>query len=383
MIDFHLSSEQLAIQEVARDFAAREFRPYAARWDEECIFPVDALRQAASLGFAGIYLGEDVGGSGLKRLDAAIIFEELAAGCVSTSAYLSIHNMAAWMIDRFGNEAQRRRFVPKLASMDHFASYCLTEPGAGSDAASLKTRAVRDGDHYVLTGAKAFISGGGSSDVYVCMVRTGGAGPKGISCIVVEKGTPGLTFGKKEKKLGWNSQPTAMVIFEDCRVPTENRLGEEGEGFKIAMMGLDGGRLNVSACSLGGARASLEATREYLEQRSQFGQKLADFQALQFRLADMATELDAARLMVWRGAVSLDEADPEATMHCAMAKRFATDVGFEVCNEALQLHGGYGYLKDFPIERYLRDVRVHQILEGTNEIMRVVIARRLLGPRNR
>jgi alkylation response protein AidB-like acyl-CoA dehydrogenase len=382
-MDFSLPEEQRAIQETARDFAEREFRPHAARWDEECLFPVDALRAAGALGFAGIYVRDDVGGSGLTRLDSALIFEELATGCVSTAAYLSIHNMAAWMIDRFGDEAQRRRFLPKLASMEHFASYCLTEPGAGSDAAALKTRAVRQGDHYVVDGAKAFISGGGTSDVYVCMLRTGGAGPKGISCIVVEKGTPGLSFGKKEKKLGWNSQPTAMVLFENCRVPAANRLGEEGDGFKIAMMGLDGGRLNISACSLGGARASLEAAQRYLGERSQFGKKLADFQALQFRLADMATELEAARLMVWRAATSLDGADPEATMHCAMAKRFATDAGFAICNDALQLHGGYGYLKDFPIERYLRDVRVHQILEGTNEIMRVIIARRLLAQSNR
>ncbi len=382
-MEFSLTEEQRAIQETARAFAEREFRPNAARWDEECIFPVEALRAAAALGFAGIYVKEDVGGSGLGRLDAALIFEELAAGCVSTSAYLSIHNMAAWMIDRFGNEGQRRRFLPKLTSMEHFASYCLTEPGAGSDAAALKARARRDGDHYVIDGAKAFISGGGTSDVYVAMLRTGGEGPKGISTIVVEKGTPGLSFGKKEKKLGWNSQPTAMVIFENCRVPVANRLGEEGDGFKIAMMGLDGGRLNISACSLGGARASLEAAQTYLGERSQFGQKLAEFQALQFRFADMATELEAARLMVWRAAVSLDGADPEATLHCAMAKRFATDAGFQICNEALQLHGGYGYLKDFPLERHLRDVRVHQILEGTNEIMRVIIARRLLAASNR
>jgi alkylation response protein AidB-like acyl-CoA dehydrogenase len=381
-MDFQLTEEQRAIRETARAFADREFRPHAARWDEECVFPVAALRQAAALGFAAIYGREDMGGAGLKRLDAALIFEELATGCVSTAAYLSIHNMAAWMIDRFGDEAQRRRFLPKLAGMEHFASYCLTEPGAGSDAAALKTRAVRQGDHYVVDGAKAFISGAGTSDIYVCMLRTGAAGPKGISCIVVEKGTPGLSFGKKEKKLGWNSQPTAMVLFENCRVPAANRLGREGDGFKIAMMGLDGGRLNISACSLGGARASLEAAQRYLGERSQFGKKLADFQALQFRLADMATELEAARLMVWRAAASLDADDPEATMHCAMAKRFATDAGFAICNDALQLHGGYGYLKDFPIERYLRDVRVHQILEGTNEIMRVIIARRLLAAAN-
>ena len=382
-MDFQLSEEQRAIQDMARDFAQREFLPHAARWDEDCVFPVDALRAAAALGFAGIYLREDVGGSGLKRLDAALIFEELATGCVSTAAYISIHNMAAWMIDRFGNAEQRQRFLPKLARMEHFASYCLTEPGAGSDAASLKSRAVRDGDHYVIDGGKAFISGGGTSDVYVSMLRTGGEGPQGISCIVVEKGTPGLSFGKKEKKLGWNSQPTAMVIFENCRVPVANRIGAEGDGFKIAMTGLDGGRLNISACSLGGARAALEAARTYLGERSQFGRKLAEFQALQFRLADMATDLDAARLMVWRAATSLDSEDPEATLHCAMAKRFATDARFKVCNEALQLHGGYGYLKDLPIERYLRDVRVHQILEGTNEIMRVIIARRLLAASNR
>ncbi len=378
-MDFQLTEDQRAIEEVARDFATREFRPNAGHWDEACVFPVEALRQAAALGFAGIYVREDVGGSGLKRSDAAVIFEELATGCVSTAAYISIHNMAAWMIDRFGSAEQRRRFLPKLVSMEHFASYCLTEPGAGSDAASLKSRARREGDHYVIDGAKAFISGGGASDVYVCMLRTGGEGPKGISCIIVEKGTPGLSFGKKEKKLGWNSQPTAMVMFENCRVPVANRLGEEGDGFKIAMMGLDGGRLNVAACSLGGARASLEAARDYMGLRSQFGRKLAEFQALQFKLADMATDLDAARLMVYRGAASLDAGAPDATLHCAMAKRFATDVGFRVCNDALQLHGGYGYTKEYPIERYLRDVRVHQILEGTNEIMRVIIARRLLG----
>jgi alkylation response protein AidB-like acyl-CoA dehydrogenase len=287
--------------------------------------------------------------------------------------------MASWMIDRFGGGEQRRRFLPKLTTMEHFGSYCLTEPGAGSDAGSLRSRAERDGDHYVINGQKAFVSGGGASDVYVCMVRTGGEGPKGISAVVVEKGTPGLSFGKQEKKLGWNSQPTAAVILDGCRVPVANRLGAEGEGFKIAMMGLDGGRINIAACSLGGARACLEAARDHLTVRRQFGRPLADFQALRFRLADMATELDAARLMVHRAAAGLDDKTPDATMHCAMAKRFATDVGFRVCNEALQLHGGYGYTKEYPIERYLRDLRVHQILEGTNEIMRVVIARRLLA----
>jgi alkylation response protein AidB-like acyl-CoA dehydrogenase len=378
-MDFELSDEQQAFAETARAFAREEWLPQAPGWDERGEFPVAALRRAAELGFAGIYAGEEFGGSGLGRLDATIIFEELAAACVSTAAYLSIHNMAAWMIDRFGTHEQRARFLPKLTTMAHFASYCLTEPGSGSDAAALATRAVRDGDDYVLNGTKAFISGGGVSDIYVAMVRTGGAGPKGISCLVVEKGTPGLSFGKKERKLGWNTQPTAMVIFENCRVPVTNRLGDEGDGFRIAMMGLDGGRLNISACSLGGGRACLEAARDHLLERRQFGQPLADFQALRFKLADMATELDAARLMVRRGAASLDRGDPEATMHCAMAKRLATDAGFDVCNEALQLFGGYGYLKDFPVERYLRDVRVHQILEGTNEIMRVIIARRLLG----
>jgi len=377
-MDFTLSDEQRAFQETARQFARDEWLPHAPGWDAREEFPVEALRKAAALGFAGIYVRDQFGGSGLTRLDAALIFEELATACASTAAYLSIHNMAAWMIDRFGDEAQRARFLPRLMSMQHFASYCLTEPGSGSDAAALQTSARRDGDDYVLNGTKAFISGGGTSDIYVAMVRTGAAGPKGISCLVIEKGAKGLSFGKKEKKLGWNTQPTAMVIFEDCRVPVANRLGAEGDGFAIAMMGLDGGRLNIGACSLGGARACCEAARDYMLERRQFGQRLADFQALQFKLADMATDLDAARLMLWRAASSLDAGLSEATMQCAMAKRLATDAGFHVANEALQLHGGYGYLKDFPIERYLRDLRVHQILEGTNEIMRVIIARHLL-----
>jgi alkylation response protein AidB-like acyl-CoA dehydrogenase len=377
-MDFDLSEEQRAVQDLARDFAAREFAPYAAQWDEEGIFPTDALRAGAALGFGGIYVAEAMGGAGLGRVEAALIFEELAAACPSTAAYLSIHNMVAWMIDRFGNEAVKRRYLPRVAAMDLFTSYCLTEPGAGSDAASLKTRAVRDGDHYVVTGTKAFISGAGQSDLYLVMLRTGGEGPRGITSLLVEKGTPGLSFGKEERKLGWKSQPTAMVIFDECRVPVANRLGEEGDGFKIAMMGLDGGRLNIAACSLGGARAALEAARRYMGERRQFGKPLADFQALQFRLADMATELEAARLMVHRGAASLDKGLPEATQHCAMAKRYATDAGWHICDEALQLHGGYGYLKDHPIERYLRDLRVHRILEGTNEIMRLIIARRLL-----
>jgi alkylation response protein AidB-like acyl-CoA dehydrogenase len=378
-MEFEWSEEQRAFQAMAREFAQKEMLPKAAAWDAEEIFPADVLRQAAALGFGGIYVGEDVGGSGLTRLDAAIIFEELAAACPSTAAYISIHNMAAWMIDRFGNEEQRRRFLPKLTSMEHFASYCLTEPGAGSDAGSLRTKAEKEGGRYLLTGSKAFISGGGSSDIYVVMCRTGGEGPKGISTLVVEKNTEGLSFGKKEKKLGWNSQPTRQVIFEKAEVPENQRLGAEGEGFKIAMMGLDGGRLNIGACSLGGARACLEAALAHVKERKQFGKPLAEFQALQFKLADMATELEAARLLLHRAAAALDRAEPEATKLCAMAKRLATDVGFRVCNEALQLHGGYGYIKEYPIERYLRDLRVHQILEGTNEIMRLIVARKLLA----
>ncbi len=378
-MDFQLSEEQRAFQDMARDFAAQEMAPHAAAWDQDEVFPVEALRKAAALGFAGIYVRDDVGGSALSRLDATLIFEELAGGCTSTAAYISIHNMAAWMIDRFGSDVQRHAFLPRLMTMEHFASYCLTEPGAGSDAGALRTRAERDGDDYVLNGTKAFISGGGASDVYVVMCRTGEEGPKGISTLVVPKGTEGLSFGKKEKKLGWNSQPTAMVIFENVRVPVANRLGAEGDGFKIAMSGLDGGRINISACSIGGARACLEAATGYARERKQFGQALADFQALRFKLADMATELEAARLMVRHAADALDRGGPGATTACAMAKRFATDAGFRICNEALQVHGGYGYLKDYPIERYLRDVRVHQILEGTNEIMRLIVARDLLG----
>ena len=375
---FELTEEQQAFQDVARQFAADELAPFAADWDRDAFFPVETMRKAAALGFAGIYVREDVGGSALTRLDAALIFEALSEGCTSTAAFLSIHNMASWMIDRFGNEEQRQKWLPRLTPMELIASYCLTEPSSGSDAASLKTKAVKDGGHYVLNGSKAFISGAGTSDIYVCMVRTGEAGPKGVSCLVVEKGTPGLSFGAPERKMGWNSQPTAQVIFEDARVPVANRIGEEGEGFKIAMMGLDGGRLNIGACSLGTARAALKRAQDYLGEREQFGKKLAQFQALQFKLADMATELEAARLMIMQAATKVDAKAPDATMQAAMAKRFATDVGFNVINEALQIHGGYGYLKDFPLERHLRDARVHQILEGTNEIMRVIIAREML-----
>lgn len=378
-MDFTLTEEQRAFQSTARAFAREEMMPHARDWDESETFPVEALRKAAALGFGGIYVKEDVGGSALSRLDAALIFEELAQGCTSTAAYISIHNMAAWMIDAFGNTEQRAKFLPKLCSMEHFASYCLTEPGSGSDAASISTRARRDGEHYVLDGAKAFISGGGVSDIYVVMARTGEAGPRGISCIVVEKGTPGLSFGAQEKKLGWKTQPTAMVMFENCRVPLAHRIGAEGQGFKIALAGLDGGRLNIGACSVGGAQFCLDRAIDYMKERRQFGSRLADFQALQFRVADYATELEAARLLLHRAAVAVGEGEPGATRLAAQAKRLATDTGFEVVNGCLQLHGGYGYLRDHPIERVMRDVRVHQILEGTNEIMRVIVSRAMLG----
>lgn len=379
-MDFQLNEEQRAIQDMARSFAAERLAPNAAEWDETAHFPVDVLKDLAELGLGAIYVRDDVGGSGLGRLDAAIAFEELSAGCVSTAAFLSIHNMVAWMVDSYGSDEIRQRFLPKLATMEQIASYCLTEPGAGSDAAALKTRAEKVGNsHYVLNGGKAFISGGGTSDVYAVMCRTGEEGAKGISCILVEKDTPGLSFGENEKKLGWNSQPTAMVNFDDCKVPAENLVGSEGQGFRIAMAGLDGGRINIAACSLGGARAALEASLAYVKDRKAFGQAIADFQATQFRLADMATELEASRLMVHRAATSLDAKSPEATQHAAMAKRFATDICYRIVDEALQLHGGYGYLRDYPIERLLRDLRVHRILEGTNEIMRVIIARKLLA----
>ncbi|WP_439528509.1 isobutyryl-CoA dehydrogenase [Pannonibacter sp.] len=378
-MDFCLTEDQLAFQDLAAGFARDAMEPHAREWDEKSIFPLETLRKAAELGFAGIYVREEVGGSGLTRLDAALIFEELAKGCTSTAAYISIHNMVGWMIDRFGSDALRQRYVPDLCTMARFGSYCLTEPGSGSDAASLRTRAVREGDHYVLNGSKAFISGGGAADIYIVMARTGGEGAGGVSCFVVEKGTPGLSFGAQEIKLGWKSQPTAQVNFSDCRIPAGNRIGEEGEGFKFAMAGLDGGRLNIGACSLGAAQTCLDRSIAYMKERRQFGKALTEFQALQFRLADMATELEAARLLLHKAAIAVNDKAPGATRLAAMAKRLATDTGFAVVNEALQLHGGYGYLRDYPIERYLRDVRVHQILEGTNEIMRVIIARDLLG----
>ncbi len=376
-MDFALNDDQRAIQDAARAFADAELAPHSAQWDEDKHFPVEVLKSAAEMGFCGIYTGEEHGGMALGRVEAAVIFEELSRGDVATAAFISIHNMATWMIDKFGSDDLRSRLVPSLVAMDQMASYCLTEPGSGSDAAALRTTAVRDGDHYVLNGSKAFISGAGVSDVYVVMVRTGGEGAKGVSTIVVEKDTPGLSFGADEKKMGWNAQPTAVVSFDDCRVPVANLVGEEGAGFKYAMAGLDGGRLNIAACSLGGARLALETAQEYVATRKQFGQAIGQFQALQFRLADMATDLEAARLMVQRGAWAIDNNHPEKTKWCAMAKRLATDACFQLADEALQLHGGYGYLKDYPLERIVRDLRVHRILEGTNEIMRVIIAREL------
>jgi alkylation response protein AidB-like acyl-CoA dehydrogenase len=382
-MDFDLTEEQRAFQATAADFAAERMAPFAADWDRHCTFPVETLREAAALGFAAIVVSEAHGGAGLTRLDAAIIFEELAKACPSTAAYISIHNMVAAMIDRHGSPEQKAAHLPALTTMERFASYCLTEPGAGSDAASLSTRARRDGDDYVLDGAKAFISGGGASDLYLVMARTGDEGAGGISAILVEKDTPGLSFGAQEEKLGWHSQPTAAVVLDGCRVPVANRLGEEGEGFRIAMAGLDGGRLNIGACSLGAGQAALDQALDYTRERRQFGRPLADFQALQFKLADMATGLESARLLLHKAARAVDEAAPDATALAAMAKRLATDNGFEAVNQALQLHGGYGYLRDYPLERYLRDLRVHQILEGTNEIMRLIIARHLMRPANR
>lgn len=375
---FALPDDQIAVRDMAQAFAAEKLAPFALQWDETKHFPVETIREAAALGMGGIYIRDDVGGSGLTRLDAALIFEALARGCPTVSAYISIHNMAAWMIDSFGSVDQRTRYLPKLCSMQHLASYCLTEPGSGSDAAALRTTARREGEFYVLNGTKQFISGAGAGDLYVVMVRTGGEGPNGISTLVVEGNTPGISLGANERKMGWNAQPTRAVIFENARVPVANRLGDEGMGFRIAMAGLDGGRLNIGACSLGGAQAALDAALAYTRERKAFGKRLDEFQALQFRLADMATELEAARMFLYSAAAAYDRGDADVTMRCAMAKRFATDVGFEVANQALQLHGGYGYLSEYGVEKIVRDLRVHQILEGTNEIMRLIVARKLI-----
>ena len=375
---FALTSDQQAIRDMARRFAAEQIAPGALEWDAAKHFPVDVIRQSAELGFGGIAIREDVGGSGLRRLDAALVFEALATGCAAISAYISIHNMVGGMIDRFGNPAQRQHFLPDFCSMRTLAAYCLTEPGSGSDAAALRTRATRDGDSYRITGVKQFISGAGAVDIYAVMARTGGEGPKGISCFLVPANTPGLSFGANERKMGWNAQPTRQVVLENAVVPADNRVGEEGDGFRIAMSGLDGGRLNIAACSLGGAQSALEKAVAYTAERSAFGQPIDQFQATQFRLADIATGLEAARALLWHAASALDAGHPHATRLCAMAKRFATDTGFAAANDALQLFGGYGYLAEYGIEKIVRDLRVHQILEGTNEIMRVIVARSIL-----
>ena len=378
MTQFDLNDEQRQIQEMARAFTADAITPHAAEWDEKHTFPRDTIRAAAELGFGSIYVSEESGGIGLGRLEAALIMEAMAYGCPSTSAFISIHNMAAWMIDRFGSAGVKAKYLPSMVTMERIGSYCLTEPSSGSDAAALKTKAVRDGDHYVVSGSKAFISGGGENEVYVTMVRTGGEGPKGISCLVIDKDMPGVSFGAQEKKLGWHSQPTAQVNFDEVRVPVENLVGGEGEGFRIAMMGLDGGRLNIGACSLGGAQRCLDEAVSYTKERKQFGNPVAEFQNTQFMLADMETDLQAARMLLYAAAVKVTENAPDKTRFAAMAKRLATDSGSRIVDQALQLHGGYGYLQDYPVERFWRDLRVHSILEGTNQIMRVIIARDLL-----
>ena len=377
-MDFALSEEQSAIFDMARAFADENIAPHATEWDRSETFPVDVMRAAADLGMAGIYVDEEHGGSGLSRFDAVLIFEALSHGCPTVAAFISIHNMCAWMIDSFGSAEQRAHWVPKLCSMETIASYCLTEPGSGSDAAALRTRAEKQGNEIVLNGTKGFISGGGHTDLYLVMARTGADGPKGISSVLVENGTPGLSFGARERKMGWNAQPTAQVQFDDCRVSPANLMGEEGKGFSYAMMGLDGGRLNIAACSLGAAQAALDKATLYMHERSAFGKPIASFQALQFKLADMEIDLQAARTFLRQAAWKLDRKAPDATKFCAMAKCFVTDKAFNVANEALQIHGGYGYLADFGIEKIVRDLRVHQILEGTNEIMRVIVSRQLL-----
>jgi len=376
---FTLTADHAAVRDMARGFADERIAPNALAWDEAKHFPVDVLREAAALGMATIYVREEHGGSGMTRLDAALIFEALATGCPCVASYLSIHNMVASVIDRFGSPALQAHYLPKLATMELLSSYCLTEPGAGSDAAALSTRARREGDSYVLDGVKQFISGAGATDLYLVMARTGAAGAAGVSAFLIEKGTPGLSFGANERKMGWHAQPTRQVIFEGARIPEANRVGAEGDGFKIAMAGLDGGRLNIGACSLGGGEAALAKALVYAGERKAFGRRIVDFQATQFRLADMATSLEAARSLLWRAASALDARSPDATRLCAMAKRVATDAGFNAANDALQVFGGYGYLAEYGVEKIVRDLRVHQILEGTNEIMRVIVARGLQG----
>jgi len=376
---FDLPAETQALRETALDFAQERIAPHAIQWDQDRHFPVDVFREAACLGMAGLYVREESGGSGLTRLDAAVVFEALATGCPTVSAFLSIHNMVAWMIDRWGGEAQRAQWLPPLLTMEKVAAYCLTEPGSGSDAAALSTRATRDNEGYVMDGVKQFISGAGAADLYLTMARTGGPGADGVSAMLVPKEAPGLSFGAMEKKMGWNAQPTRQVIFENARVTAEALLGEEGQGFRYAMAGLDGGRLNIAACSLGGAQAALDIALDYVKSRRAFGKAVAEFQATQFRLADMATEIQVARTFLWRACAKLDEKAPDATLFCAMAKRHVTDTCHRIADEALQLLGGYGYLADYGIEKIVRDLRVHRILEGTNEIMRVIIARQVIG----
>ncbi|PRO72975.1 acyl-CoA dehydrogenase [Alteromonas alba] len=377
-MDFNLNEDQQAFADVAAQFARQALAPYAAQWDKDHTFPVDTLRQAGELGFCGLYTPEEDGGLGLSRLDASIIFEQLAMGCTATTAMLTIHNMATWMLASYGQASVKETWLPDLVSGNKLASYCLTEPGAGSDAASLTTKAERQGDQYVLSGSKVFISGAGSTDLLIVMARTANNGAKGISAFAVPADAAGISYGKPEEKMGWNAQPTRMITFDSVSIPASHLLGEEGQGFTFAMKGLDGGRINIATCSIGTAQQALNTARDYMHERQQFGKPLAAFQALQFKLADMATELVAARQLVRLAAFKLDEQDPQATAYCAMAKRFATDVGFTVCNEALQIHGGYGYIKEYPLERHVRDVRVHQILEGTNEIMRLIISRSVL-----
>jgi len=375
---FQLTEDQLAIQDMARKFTADAITPHAAEWDEKAHFPRDVIKQAAELGFAAIYVSEESGGIGLGRLEAALIMEAMSYGCPATSAFISIHNMSSWMIDTFGNAEVKAKFLPGLVTMDQIASYCLTEPGSGSDAAALKTTAKLEGGHYVVNGTKQFISGAGVNDIYVTMVRTGQPGPKGISCLVIDKDMPGVSFGAKERKLGWNASPTAQVIFDNVKVPVENRVGAEGDGFRFAMAGLDGGRLNIGACSLGGAQRCLDEAVAYTKDRQQFGQPIADFQNTQFMLADMATDLEAARALLYMAAAKVTANAPDKSRFSAMAKRLATDNGSKIVNDALQLFGGYGYLKDYPIERFWRDLRVHSILEGTNQVMRMIVGRDLL-----
>lgn len=377
-MNFELTEDQKMFADMAKQFSDAEFAPHAAKWDAEHIFPKDVIAQAGELGLCGLYSPEEAGGLGLSRLDSSIIFEQLAMGCTATTAMMTIHNMATWMLATWGKQALKDTWCPGLVSGQQLASYCLTEPGAGSDAASLRTTAKKEGDFYHVNGAKMFISGAGETDMLVVMVRTGGEGAKGISALAIPADSDGVIYGKAEEKLGWNAQPTKLITFDNVKVPVENLLGEEGEGFKIAMKGLDGGRINIATCSIGTAQQALNTAKEYMQEREQFGKPIAAFQGMQFKLADMATQLVAARQMVRLAAFKLDNNDPEKTAYCAMAKQFATDVGFQVCDAALQIHGGYGYIKEYPLERHFRDVRVHQILEGTNEIMRVIIARRLL-----